>query len=169
MVGHAPGMARPAKPFRLTPEQQTEVRARLRQARMAPRLRVRLRCVLLRDQCWMVPQIAEQLAVSQATVRRALGRVRVGGLDTLADRSRSGRPSRLSDQDLAAVEELLRQAASGGRVWTAGQLAAWLADCRGVQISPGRLGALLQARGCRWTPAASAAPAAGRRGYAAEL
>jgi transposase len=122
---------------------------------MAPRLRVRLRCVQLRDQGQTVPQVAEQLAVSQATVRRALRRVVAGGLDALADRPRSGRPPRLSDQDLEAVEELLRQAAGGGQVWTMGQLAAWLARCRGVQVSRGRLGALLRARGCRWAPATS--------------
>jgi transposase len=151
VVGHARGMPRPAAPFRLTPDQHAELRARLRQATMAPRLRVRLQCVQLRDQGQMVPQVAEQLAVSQATVRRALRRVRTGGLDALADRPRAGRPPRLSGHDLGAVEELLRQAASRGQVWTMGQLAAWLAHCRGVQISRGRLGALLRQRGCRWT------------------
>jgi transposase len=144
-------MARPAARFRLTPDQQAELRGRLRQATMAPRLRVRLQCVQLRDQGWAVPQIAEQLAVSQATVRRALRRVVAGGLDGLADRPRAGRPPRLSDQDLDAVQELLRQAAGRGQVWTTGQLAAWLVRCRGVQISRGRLGALLRQRGCRWT------------------
>lgn len=144
-------MARPAARFQLTPDQQAELRGRLRQATMAPRLRVRLRCVQLRDQGWTVPQIAEQLAVSEATVRRALRRVVAGGLDALADRPRAGRPPRLSDQDLGAVEELLRQAARQGQVWTTGQLAAWLAATRGVQISRGRLGALLRQRGCRWT------------------
>jgi transposase len=118
---------------------------------MAPRLRVRLQCVRLRDRGWTVPQIAEQLAVSQATVRRALRRVVAGGLDGLADRPRAGRPPRLNDHDLGAVEELLRQAAGRGQVWTTGQLVAWLARCRGVQISRGRLGALLRQRGCRWT------------------
>ena len=144
-------MARPAARFRLTPAQQAELGARLRQATMAPRLRVRLQCVKLRDQGQTVPKIAEQLAVSQATVRRTLRRVHDGGLDALADRLRSGRPPRLSDHDLGAVEALLHQAAGRGQVWTTGQLAAWLARCRGVQLSRGRLGALLRQRGCRWT------------------
>jgi transposase len=150
-------MARPATPFRLTPEQHAEVPGRLRQAMMAPRLRVRLECVQLRDQGHLVPEIAQRLAVSQATVRRALGRVRTGGLDGLADRPRGGRPPRLSQRDLEAVEDLLRQAAPAGQVWTVGQLAAWLARHRGVRISRERLGALLRARGCRWTPATPAA------------
>jgi transposase len=152
-------MARPATPFWLTPDQQAELRVRLRQATIAPRLRVRLRCVELRDQGQRMPQIAEQLAVNEATVRRALGRVRTGGLDALADRPRAGRPPRLNDDDLGAVEERLRQAVVNGQAWTMGQLAAWLAGWRGVQLSPGRLGALLRARGWRWT---AATPARGR-------
>ncbi len=152
VVGHARAMARPATPFRLTADQQDELCARLRQTTMAPRLRVRLRCVQLRDRGQTVRQIAERLAVNESTVRRALGRVRIGGLDALADRPRSGRPPRLSGHDLDAVEELLCQAARGGQVWTMGQLAAWLAGCRGVQLSPGRLSALLRGRGWCWTP-----------------
>jgi len=144
-------MARPVASFQLTPDQHAELGARLRQATMAPRLRVRLQCVQLRDQGQTVPQVAEQLAVSQATVRRVLRRVLAGGLDALADRPRAGRPPRLGDHDLGAVEELLRQAARQGQVWTMGQLAAWLAATRGVQVSRGRLGALLRQRGCRWT------------------
>ena len=144
-------MPRPAAPFRLSPDQHAELGTRLWQATMAPRLRVRLRCVHLRDQGQTVPQVAEQLAVSQATVRRALRRVLAGGLDALADRPRAGRPPRLSDHDLDAVEALLRQATASGQVWTMGQLAAWLAATRGVQVSRGRLGALLRQRGCRWT------------------
>jgi transposase len=151
VAGHARGMPRPAAAFRLTPEQQAEVGARLRQATVAPRLRVRLQCVKLRDQGQTVPEIAEQLAVSQATVRRALGRVRAGGLDALADRPRSGRPPRLSQPDLDAVQALLHQAALTGTAWTARELAGWLTQVRGVAISPGRLGAWLRRRGCRWT------------------
>jgi transposase len=145
-------MARPATPFRLTPEQQAELRARLRQATVAPRLRVRLRCVQLRDQGWTVPQVARQLAISQATVWRALRRVRDGGLGALGDRPRCGRPPKLSDADLDAVQTLLGQAARQGTAWTARQLADWLAQTRGVTVSPGRLGAWLRRRGCRWTP-----------------
>jgi transposase len=143
-------MARPATPFRLTPWQRTQVRARLRQATLPPRLRLRLQCAKLRDQGHTVAQIAQQLAISPATVRRALRRVRTGGLDALADRPRPGRPPRLSDHDLDAAEALLGQAAVAGQAATMAQLAGWLADGRGVHISRGRLGALLRARGWRW-------------------
>jgi hypothetical protein len=67
----------------LTPAQRTALQAWLHRP-VAPRLRVRLQGALLRDQGWMVPQIAERLGVSQATVRRALRRVRADGLDAAA-------------------------------------------------------------------------------------
>jgi transposase len=140
-------MARPAAPFRLTPEQQAELRARLRQATVAPRLRVRLRCVQLRDQGWTVPQVARQLAVSQATVWRALRRVRAGGLDALADRPRPGRPPRLSDHDLDAVQALLHQAARQGTAWTARELAGWLAQTRRGGDQPGPAGSVAASAG----------------------
>jgi transposase len=152
MVGHGHAMARPAAPFRLTRAQRAELRARLRQATVAPRLRVRLQAVQLRDQGQTVPQVAAQLAVSQTTVRRALRRARAGGLAALGDRPRCGRPPKLSDADLDAVQTLLHEAARQGRAWTARQLADWLAHTRGVTVSPGRLGAWLRRRGCRWTP-----------------
>ena len=41
-------------------------------------------------------------------------------------------------------------AASGARTWTLGQLAAWLAEERGVTISADRLGVLLKRRDFRW-------------------
>jgi transposase len=152
LVGADAGvMARAAAPFRLTTAQQAELRARLRQATVAPRLRIRLRCLHLRDQGWTVPQIAKELAVSQATVRRALRRVRDGGLDALDDRPRCGRPPKLSQPDLDAVQTLLHEAARQGTAWTARELAGWLAQTRGVAISPGRLRAWLRRRGCRWT------------------
>jgi transposase len=90
-------------------------------------------------------------------VRRTLRRLVHGGLGALPDRPRCGRPPRLSEQDLAAVEALLRRAARQDQAWTAGQLAAWLAGTRGVMISPGRLGAWLRRRGCHWTHAQSPA------------
>lgn len=57
----------------------------------------------------------------------------------------------MTDADLAAVAARLDADAAGGvRTWTAPQLAAWLAEERGVRISPAQLGARLKARGFRW-------------------
>jgi transposase len=143
-------MPRPPRVYRLTATQRTQLRARLRQHGLAPRTRIRLECVQLAGLGRTTPQIADQMGVCCHTVRRTLLRFAAGGLDALADRPRCGRPPKLSNADLAAVEALLHQATRQDRAWTAGQLAAWLAQARGVTISPGRLGAWLRRRGCRW-------------------
>jgi transposase len=134
----------------LTPDQQREVRRRLRQQVLAPRLRRRLETVRLAGQGWRVGRIAEQVGVSEHTVRRTLQRFMASGLEELADRPKAGRLPKLTKQDLDAVEGLLRQAAARQEAWTMRQVVAWLAATRGVVISPTRLGIWLRRRGYRW-------------------
>lgn len=134
----------------LTPDQQREVRRRLGQQALAPRLRRRLETVRLAGQGWPVARIARHLGVSEPTVRRTLQRFMATGLEELADRPRAGRPPKLSQEDLDAVEGLLRQAAVRQEAWTMRQVAAWLAATRGVATSPTRLGGWLRRRGYRW-------------------
>jgi transposase len=144
-------MARPVTlRVALTDVQQADLRQRLRQQALSPRLRQRLECIRLADQGWPVPRIAARLGVHQATVRRTIRRLDCGGLDGLADRPRCGRPPKLDSGDLDAVEELLARAAARNETWTAAQLAGWLARARGTTISRGRLSALLRQRGCGW-------------------
>jgi transposase len=144
-------MARPvALRVALTDVQRADLRQRLRQPALSLRLRRRLECIRLADQGWPAPRIAAHLGVHQATVRRTIRRLDCGGLDGLADRPRCGRPPRLDGRDLDAVEELLARAVGRNEIWTAAQLASWLARTRGTTISPGRLGVLLRQRGCGW-------------------
>jgi transposase len=150
-------MARPVTlHVALTAGQRADLRQRLRQVALSPRLRRRLECIRLADQGWPVPRIAARLGVHQATVRWTIRRLDCGGLDGLADRPRCGRPRKLDSRDLDAVEELLARAAARNETWTAAQLASWLARARGVAISPGRLSVLLRQRGCGWTRPARA-------------
>ena len=145
-------MARPVIPrVALTAGQRADLQQRLRQRALSPRLRRRLECIRLADQGWPVPPIAAHLGVDQATVRRAIHRLACDGLDGLADRPSRGRPPRLDSRDLDAVEELLAQAAGWNETWTPAQLAGWLAQARGVTISPSRLSVLVRQRGCGWT------------------
>jgi transposase len=153
-------MARPVTlRVALTAGQRADLRQRLRQQALSPRLRRRLECIRLADLGCPVPRIAARLGLDQATVRRAIHRLAGGGLDGLADRSRCGRPPGLTSVDLDALEELLARAAGRNQTWTLAQLACWLARTRGVTISPGRLGVLVRQRGCGWTrPARSPGP-----------
>ena len=76
-----------------------------------------------------IPQAARALAVHEQTVRKFVARFRTEGFAGLADRPRGGRPARLTEADLVAVEARLdADAATGARTWTLAQLAAWLAD-----------------------------------------
>lgn len=98
-----------------------------------------------------IPQAARALGVHEQTVRKAVARFAAEGFAGLADRPRAGRPPRLTDADLAAVEARLDEdARTGARTWTLPQLAAWLAEERGVAVSPDRLGVRLKRRGFRW-------------------
>ena len=145
-------MARPATlHVALTDGQRTDLRQRLRQPALSPRLRRRLECIRLADQGWPVPRIAAHLGVDQATIRWTIRRLADCGLDGLADRPRCGRPPKLGSRDLDALEELLAGAAGRNQVWTLARLASWLARARGITVSPGRLSARLRQRGCGWT------------------
>ena len=145
-------MARPVTlHVALTAGQRADLRQRLRQHTLSPRLRLRLECIRLAGQGWPVPRIAAHLGLDQATIRRTIHRLADGGLDGLADRPRCGRPPKLDGRDLDAVVELPAGAAGRNEIWTLAQLASWLAQARGRTISPGRLSALLRQRGCGWT------------------
>ena len=134
----------------LSPADQEELARRLR-ARTTPRREYdRLRMIAAVAAGTTVPRAAHALGFHHQTVRQAVRRFLAEGFAGLADRPRPGRPGRLSEADLLAVEERLdADAASGARTWTLPQLAAWLAEVRGVTISPDRLGVLLKRRDFR--------------------
>jgi transposase len=132
---------------RLTDEQREEVRRRVRQPGVAPRTRERLEMIGLADAGWSVPRIARHLDRHEQTVRAAVRAFLVGGVEGLADRPRPGRPRRVTDEHLAALERLLDETA---RTWTMPQLVAWLRREHGLSVHPDYLAALLKRRRFRW-------------------
>jgi transposase len=134
----------------LSPEQQTELRRRLHERDLAPHTRMRLECLRLSDKGMTVPQVAGLMEVHPATVCKAIKGFLAAGFAALVEAPRCGRPPHLPRADLDAVEAMLDACAQGGPTWTAGQLAHWLADQRGVHISPSHLTCLLRADGFRW-------------------
>jgi transposase len=98
-----------------------------------------------------IPEAAAALGHHAQTVRKFVTRFVAEGFAGLADRPRSGRPPRLTEADLVALEARLdADAATGARSWTMPQLAAWLAEERGVCITPDHLGERLKRRDFRW-------------------
>jgi|SRR5579883_1791195 len=134
----------------LTDEQRAELNERARARTLAPRLRDRLEMVRLSDVGLRVREIARRLGVHEQTVRKFLKAFLAQGFDGLADRPSPGRPPRASTADLAALGQLLDEAATTGQTWTAPQLAAWLARERHVALSTSRLRVLLRAHEFRW-------------------
>ena len=135
----------------LTAAERGELERRLRAGTTEHRVHERLRMVQAVADGATVPQAARVLGVHHQTVRQAVKRFLAEGFAGLADRPRAGRPPRLSEADLAAVEARLDEdAGSGARTWTLPQLAAWLAEERGVTVTPAHLGERLKRRDFRW-------------------
>jgi transposase len=134
----------------LNEEQRAELRRLARARTTAPRTRERLEMVRLAAQGWTIPTIARHLEAHEQTVRKYVKIFLSRGFGALPDRPRSGRRPRVTVADLDAVEQLLDAAARQGQTWTLPRLARWLAEHRGVRISAGRLGVLLNQRGFHW-------------------
>jgi len=134
----------------LSDAQRADLNERARARTLAPRLRDRLEMVRLSDLGWHVPRIAQSLDAHEQTVRKYIKAFLGQGFAGLEDQPIPGRPPRARDDDLAALGRLLDEAAAAGQIWTAPQLAAWLARERGVTLSTSRLRVLLREHDFRW-------------------
>jgi transposase len=118
---------------------------------LAPAVRDRLEMVRLSDLGWSVPEIAQYLGKHEQTVRKYVKAFLASGWDALPDRPRPGRPPKLTEAHLRAVEQLLDEAAARGeRTWSAPQLADWVAATYHIDVSPKYLGERLRQRKFRW-------------------
>lgn len=136
--------------LRLTSAQREELSERQRHLPAASRLWTRLEMVRCADWGQRAPAIAVGVGVEVQTVRRVLKAFAAEGFAGLADRPRPGRPPRLRDADLVALEARLDQDVTGERTWTVPQLIDWLATERAVAISASRLRRRLRARHFRY-------------------
>ena len=131
----------------LTEAQRDELRSRTREPGLAPRTRDRLEMVRLADAGWAIPRIARHLGVHEQTVRKHVKAFLAEGFAALPDRPRPGRPPRVTEAHLQALEALID---AGGRTWTTRQLVEWLAREHGVRVHPDHLSRLLHARRFGW-------------------
>jgi transposase len=101
-----------------------------------------------------VPAIAEQLEITQFTVRIWLKRFNQGGLDGLIDLPRSGRPTTYSAEQVAEViATALSDPQKLGQpfaCWTLDRLEAYLNEEKKIPIKRSRIDELLIAEGLRW-------------------
>jgi transposase len=155
--------------FARPPTDPTEERRirRLAAARHAPASWLqRARIVTLSWDGAQVGQIAAQLGCHPRTVYRWLHRFNQGGIDSLGDLPRSGRPRRLSELERGRIIALvgsdppgrLRRQPDGTLAgsdeqqpgqWTLDALAA-AAQAQGIQAGRSQVRRILQAEGIRW-------------------
>ena len=135
----------------LTPAERAELDRRLRAGTTPHLVHERLRMGAAVADGATVPEAARALGHHHQTVRKFVKRFAAEGFAGLEDRPRSGRPLRRTEAALRALEDRLDADAAGGlRTWTLGQAAGWLAEERGVAVTPAHLGELLRRRDFRW-------------------
>lgn len=135
----------------LTPAERDELDRRLRATPTPHAIHARVRTIAVVAAGATVPTAADALGHHHQTVRKVAKRYLAEGFAGRADRPRSGRPARLTEADLLALEaQLDADATSGSRTWTVGQAAGWWAERRAVTVSPACLGEVLRRRDCRW-------------------
>jgi transposase len=95
-------------------------------------------------------EVAHQLGVARQNVSRWHAQWRQGGLDALASRAPTGTAPRLSDQQLAAIDQALRQGAGangfGTDHWTLARITSVIERLTGVSYHPGHTWKLLRHR-----------------------
>ena len=133
--------------LRLSPEEREQVRAALRRGDLSPRVRERLEMVKAADLGHDLGEVAAWSGRTPRTVRRWLGAFAGGGIGSVADAPRPGRPVVADPAYLSALEEAAqtspRELGLGFDVWTSQRLSAYLARTEGVRIAPGWLRVLL--------------------------
>jgi transposase len=127
--------------IRLTDEQRRQLKRQTRAPRTAARTRDRLEMVRLSHLGLSIPQIAAHLQTDPKTVRQWVKRFLEHGFGALQDQPHPGRRSQLTSERVEAIRALL---AKGGRTWSAGQLAHWLAEQHQVRLHPQHLGRMLR-------------------------
>ena len=135
----------------LTPAERDDLARRLRATTTPHVVYERLQMIVAVADGATIPAAARALGHHHQTVRKFVKRFVAEGVAGLGDRPRCGRRPRLTEADLLAVEERLdADATSGTRTWTLGQAAGWLAETRGVTVTPAHLGEVLRRRDFRW-------------------
>lgn len=138
----------------LTADEQKAIN-KLARSRTAPaRFVERARIIQLSSAGARAPAIAQQLNLSQVTVRTWLKRFNSEGLSGLNDRNRKGRPVTYGSEQVAELIALSltdpQQLGLPFGCWTMDRLALYLNEHKGIAIKRSRISELLIAEGLRW-------------------
>jgi transposase len=138
----------------LTPEEKAAIAKLARSRTAAAREVERARIILLASKGKRVPAIAQELELTEITVRAWLKRFNNEGLDGLADLPRSGRPATYSAEQVAEVIATAlsdpQQLGQPFACWTLDRLETYLNEEKKIEIKRSRIDELLIAEGLRW-------------------
>jgi len=144
-------------PLRLRPVTQEEERviSKLARSRTASaRLVQRAKIIELAKEGHTIPQIMQQLHLSEPLVRKWWKRFEQQGLVGLEDAPRPGAPSRYTAENKARVLQAARTRPSElglpYQSWTFERLAAYVHEHLGMQMKKTRIFEILQEEGLRW-------------------
>lgn len=136
----------------LTKAELTALEALYRQTKEAD-VRSRCQMIWLSHEGLSPPQIAAQVRVHRRTVTRYIQRYEAEGMDGLRTRPRSGRPPKATQAYTARLLQAVAQAPRSLGLpfsnWTTADLAAYLAQETGVELSPRQVENILKANGWR--------------------
>ncbi len=144
-------------PLRLRPlsEEEERVIKKLSRSRTASaRLVQRAKIIELAKEGHTIPQIRQQLHLSEHMVRKWWKRFEQQGLAGLEDAPRPGAPSRYTPDNKARVLEAALTRPSdlnlGFNCWTFERLAAYVHEHLGIHMKKTRIFAILHEEGLRW-------------------
>jgi transposase len=141
--------------MRLLTEEEERVITKLARSRTASvRLAQRAKIIRLASQGQTIPQIMQQLGMTERIVRKWWKRFEQQGLAGLEDAPRPGAPSRYTPENKARVLEAALTRPSdlnlGFNCWTFERLAAYVRERLGIQMRKTRIFEILQEEGLRW-------------------
>ena len=136
-------------------EEEERVIRKLAHSRTASaRLVQRAKIIELANQGQTIPQIMQQLHMSEHLVRKWWKRFEQRGLAGLEDAPRPGAPSRYTPDNKARVLEAALTRPSdlnlGFTCWTFERLAAYVHEHLGIHMKKTRIFEILQEEGLRW-------------------
>ncbi len=143
-------------PMRACTEEEERVIKKLAHSRTASaRLVERARIIELALEGQTIPQIVQQLHLSEPMVRKWWKRFEQQGLTGLEDAPRSGAPSRYTAENKARIVQAACTPPSqlgnlGYNSWTFERLAAYVREHLGIQMKKTRIFEILQEEGLRW-------------------
>lgn len=138
----------------LTAEEERVITKLARSQTASVRLVQRAKIIALAKEGKSIPQIVQQLSMTQRLVRKWWKRFEQQGLSGLEDAPRKGSPSRYTAENKARVLEVARKRPSDLGLpygsWTFERLAAYVREELGLAMKKTRIFEILQEEGLRW-------------------